>query len=144
MIAVRVCSQSSCSCESQYEMIDLGDGHYPRYLPVSRCKPKTCQNKFHSCKVLPYMVSISIVSIFPSDRSTRSRAFCIAGVRAEVAGDHHTAQRGRQDTGNAVARISSTQVAAETDDDFGRLCVSLTPYTSTEPANPFAPNERRF
>ncbi|XP_034176249.1 uncharacterized protein LOC117602398 isoform X3 [Osmia lignaria lignaria] len=58
LIAVCVCSQSSCSCESQYEMIDLGDGHYPRYLPVSRCKPKTCQSKFHSCKALPYIVYV--------------------------------------------------------------------------------------
>ncbi|XP_029042766.2 prothoracicotropic hormone-like [Osmia bicornis bicornis] len=55
---IHVQTRSSCSCESQYEMIDLGDGHYPRYLPVSRCKPKTCQSKFHSCKALPYMVYV--------------------------------------------------------------------------------------
>ncbi|XP_034176247.1 uncharacterized protein LOC117602398 isoform X1 [Osmia lignaria lignaria] len=65
LIAVCVCSQSSCSCESQYEMIDLGDGHYPRYLPVSRCKPKTCQSKFHSCKALPYIVRFPAVRYFP-------------------------------------------------------------------------------
>ncbi|XP_034176248.1 uncharacterized protein LOC117602398 isoform X2 [Osmia lignaria lignaria] len=62
---IHVQTRSSCSCESQYEMIDLGDGHYPRYLPVSRCKPKTCQSKFHSCKALPYIVRFPAVRYFP-------------------------------------------------------------------------------
>ncbi|XP_076392996.1 uncharacterized protein LOC105661755 isoform X2 [Megachile rotundata] len=54
----RVQTRSFCSCESQYEVRDLGDDHYPRYLTVSYCKPKTCQNKFHPCKILYYMVHI--------------------------------------------------------------------------------------
>ena len=50
-------SWQACSCESHYEIRDLGDGHYPRYLPVSLCKQKSCQNKFHQCRLLYYRVS---------------------------------------------------------------------------------------
>ncbi|XP_043677422.1 prothoracicotropic hormone-like [Vespula pensylvanica] len=51
-------SQSFCPCESQYEIKDLGEGHYPRQLTVSHCKPRICQDKFNSCKLLKYMVHI--------------------------------------------------------------------------------------
>ncbi|KAH0956327.1 hypothetical protein HN011_008143 [Eciton burchellii] len=47
-----------CTCETQYEIRDLGEGHYPRYLTASRCKPKACQTKFNSCRLLHYMVHI--------------------------------------------------------------------------------------
>ncbi|EZA55424.1 hypothetical protein X777_04385 [Ooceraea biroi] len=47
-----------CTCETQYEIRDLGEGHYPRYLTASRCKPKACQSKFNSCRLLYYMVHI--------------------------------------------------------------------------------------
>ncbi|XP_076243974.1 uncharacterized protein LOC143185125 [Calliopsis andreniformis] len=55
---IRLVTRSACSCESQYEIKDLGEGYYPRYLTESRCKPKTCQSKFHSCKLLYYVVHI--------------------------------------------------------------------------------------
>ncbi|XP_043504055.1 prothoracicotropic hormone-like [Polistes fuscatus] len=51
-------SQSYCPCESQYEIKDLGEGHYPRHITVSSCKPKACQDKFNSCKLLKYMIHI--------------------------------------------------------------------------------------
>ncbi|KAK2576732.1 hypothetical protein KPH14_005385 [Odynerus spinipes] len=51
-------AQSFCPCESQYEIRDLGEGHYPRHLTISRCKPKACQDKFNSCMLLKYMVHI--------------------------------------------------------------------------------------
>ncbi|CAK9798628.1 Prothoracicotropic hormone [Anthophora quadrimaculata] len=55
---IRISARSTCSCESQYEIRDLGDSHYPRYLTVSHCKPKTCQSKFHSCRLLHYTVHV--------------------------------------------------------------------------------------
>ncbi|CAK9815459.1 Prothoracicotropic hormone [Anthophora plagiata] len=55
---IRISAKSTCSCESQYEIRDLGNGHYPRYLTVSHCKPKTSQRKFHSCRLLHYMVHV--------------------------------------------------------------------------------------
>ncbi|XP_017760342.1 PREDICTED: prothoracicotropic hormone-like [Eufriesea mexicana] len=48
----------SCYCESQYELRDLGQGHYPRYLSASRCKKKTCRSKFYSCRLLHYVVHV--------------------------------------------------------------------------------------
>ncbi|XP_011635650.1 prothoracicotropic hormone-like [Pogonomyrmex barbatus] len=47
-----------CSCETQYEIRDLGEGRYPRYLTASSCKPKACQSKFNSCRLLHYMVHV--------------------------------------------------------------------------------------
>ncbi|XP_050466029.1 prothoracicotropic hormone [Cataglyphis hispanica] len=47
-----------CTCETQYEIRDLGEGHYPRYLTASHCKPKACQSKFNPCRLLHYMVHI--------------------------------------------------------------------------------------
>ncbi|KAL0133486.1 hypothetical protein PUN28_000908 [Cardiocondyla obscurior] len=47
-----------CACETQYEIRDLGEGHYPRYLTASSCKSKTCLSKFNSCRLLHYMVHI--------------------------------------------------------------------------------------
>ncbi|XP_076670385.1 prothoracicotropic hormone-like [Andrena cerasifolii] len=55
---IRVTARSSCSCESDYKVNDLGAGHYPRYLSESRCKPKTCQSKLHLCKQLNYTVHV--------------------------------------------------------------------------------------
>ncbi|XP_025157062.1 prothoracicotropic hormone-like [Harpegnathos saltator] len=54
----RLVTRSLCTCETQYEMRDLGEGHYPRYLTASRCKPKACQSKFNSCRLLHYMVHV--------------------------------------------------------------------------------------
>ncbi|XP_012535493.1 prothoracicotropic hormone [Monomorium pharaonis] len=48
----------SCICEAQYEIRDLGEGHYPRYLTASSCKQKACLNKFNSCRLLHYMVHV--------------------------------------------------------------------------------------
>ncbi|KYN06448.1 hypothetical protein ALC62_02522, partial [Cyphomyrmex costatus] len=48
----------SCICETQYEIKDLGDGHYPRYLTASSCMPKTCLSKFNSCRLLHYMIHV--------------------------------------------------------------------------------------
>ncbi|XP_012224432.1 prothoracicotropic hormone [Linepithema humile] len=47
-----------CTCETQFEIRDLGEGHYPRYLTASHCKPKACQSKFNSCRLLHYMVHV--------------------------------------------------------------------------------------
>ncbi|EFN74770.1 hypothetical protein EAG_10178 [Camponotus floridanus] len=47
-----------CTCETEYEYRNLGEGHYPRYLTTSHCKPKACQNKFNSCRLLYYKVHI--------------------------------------------------------------------------------------
>ncbi|XP_011162399.1 prothoracicotropic hormone [Solenopsis invicta] len=49
----------SCICETEYEIRDLGEGRYPRYLTASSCKPKACLNsKFNSCRLLYYMVHV--------------------------------------------------------------------------------------
>ncbi|XP_020278308.1 prothoracicotropic hormone-like [Pseudomyrmex gracilis] len=53
-----VTTSLQCTCETQFEIKDLGEGHYPRYLTTSRCKPKACQNKFNSCRLLHYMVYV--------------------------------------------------------------------------------------
>ncbi|XP_071572810.1 prothoracicotropic hormone-like isoform X1 [Temnothorax nylanderi] len=55
-----VCSQSlPCTCETQYEIRDLDEGHYPRYLTASSCKPKAClSGKFNSCRLLYYTVHV--------------------------------------------------------------------------------------
>ncbi|XP_011697757.1 PREDICTED: uncharacterized protein LOC105455828 isoform X1 [Wasmannia auropunctata] len=47
-----------CICETQYEIRDLGEGHYPRYLSASSCKPKACLGKFNPCRLLHYMVHV--------------------------------------------------------------------------------------
>ncbi|KAG5327022.1 PTTH protein, partial [Acromyrmex heyeri] len=47
-----------CTCETQYEIRDLGDGHYPRYLTTSSCVPKACLSKFNSCRLLHYIVYV--------------------------------------------------------------------------------------
>ncbi|XP_011861728.1 PREDICTED: uncharacterized protein LOC105558580 [Vollenhovia emeryi] len=47
-----------CTCETQYEIRDLGEGYYPRYLTASSCKPKACLGKFNSCRLLHYMVHV--------------------------------------------------------------------------------------
>ncbi|KOC62581.1 hypothetical protein WH47_04242, partial [Habropoda laboriosa] len=66
---IRIPARSTCSCESQYEIRDLGDGHYPRYLTAAHCKPKTCQSKFHSCRLLYYMVHV----LRPREATTLSK-----------------------------------------------------------------------
>ncbi|XP_014480587.1 PREDICTED: prothoracicotropic hormone-like [Dinoponera quadriceps] len=54
----RLVTRSLCNCETQYDVRDLGEGHYPRYLTVSHCKSKACQSKFNSCRLLYYMVHV--------------------------------------------------------------------------------------
>ncbi|XP_076173670.1 prothoracicotropic hormone-like [Ptiloglossa arizonensis] len=71
---VHVVTRSVCSCQTEYDIVDLGEGHYPRYLTASRCKPKTCQNKFRSCKLLNYTVYVlkqrEANELLPEDQSS--------------------------------------------------------------------------
>ncbi|XP_066594666.1 prothoracicotropic hormone-like [Prorops nasuta] len=62
--------ENLCSCETQYEIRDLGEGHYPRYITSSRCKApkaKRCQTKFNSCRLLHYVVHVLRLREFAVD-----------------------------------------------------------------------------
>ncbi|XP_015121796.1 uncharacterized protein LOC107044438 [Diachasma alloeum] len=50
--------QWMCPCETQYGILDLGPGHYPRYLARAHCAPKACRNRLNQCKLINYKVHI--------------------------------------------------------------------------------------
>ncbi|XP_034940871.1 prothoracicotropic hormone [Chelonus insularis] len=47
-----------CPCETQYDIVDLGQGNYPRYLATARCVAKPCHGKFNPCKLIYYKVHV--------------------------------------------------------------------------------------
>ncbi|XP_063974894.1 prothoracicotropic hormone-like [Diachasmimorpha longicaudata] len=47
-----------CPCETQYGLLDLGPGHYPRYLARAQCAPKACRTRLNQCKLINYKVHI--------------------------------------------------------------------------------------
>ncbi|XP_053981754.1 prothoracicotropic hormone-like isoform X1 [Hylaeus volcanicus] len=56
---INVRTRSSCSCETEFgHKKYLGYGFYPKYLSESACKRRTCQDKFHRCKLLSYSVYV--------------------------------------------------------------------------------------
>lgn len=52
-----------CPCESEYNIVDLGPGNYPRYIATANCTPKPCHGKFNQCKLIHYKVSILLLFI---------------------------------------------------------------------------------
>ena len=47
-----------CGCVTEHNIVNLGEGYYPRYITTARCKTKTGANKFYQCNYLDYRVSI--------------------------------------------------------------------------------------
>ncbi|KAG7198823.1 hypothetical protein KM043_001794 [Ampulex compressa] len=85
----RFFARTPCSCESQYEIRDLGDGHYPKYLTAALCKPKACRNKFNACRLLHYTVGnrrelVHVLQQRDSTASSENRYSIDDGVLAET------------------------------------------------------------
>ncbi|XP_076223611.1 prothoracicotropic hormone-like isoform X2 [Nomia melanderi] len=49
---------TSCSCDSEFKVKDLGVDNYPRYISVSNCKQRTCRSIRHSCRLIYYPVHV--------------------------------------------------------------------------------------
>ncbi|XP_031783445.1 prothoracicotropic hormone [Nasonia vitripennis] len=49
-----------CGCVTQHKLVNLGEGHYPRYITTARCKSKTVANRFYQCKYYDYRVHVLV------------------------------------------------------------------------------------
>lgn len=44
----------TCTCDMRYELRDLGQNYYPRYVPSAVCTPEVCWNSLYRCKPRHY------------------------------------------------------------------------------------------
>ncbi|XP_058794627.1 prothoracicotropic hormone-like [Phymastichus coffea] len=49
-----------CGCVAEHRVINLGEGHYPRYITIAKCRPKTCSNRFYQCRHTDYRLHVLV------------------------------------------------------------------------------------
>ncbi|KAJ8675328.1 hypothetical protein QAD02_011114 [Eretmocerus hayati] len=49
-----------CGCGTTHHIVDLGENHFPRYISIARCKPKTCMDNGRQCMHLTYRIHVLV------------------------------------------------------------------------------------